>query len=616
VAQLPDRRSPAGRAPAAPAAEELARARVSYLLDEPVEPGVVREPILASWSRSLAWQVPADHIELPYAADVESDGLLTRAARPVLDEISEQFAAEPVSVVLCDSEGVVLERRTGDRALAAHLDRVLLVPGFSYAERHVGTNGIGSALEGGGPAQVYGHEHYVEHLEDLACAGVPVRHPGTGRVLGVVDVTGWRSNAGTMMAAAVAAIAHRIEESALDLSGRREHLLLHDYLRACRRSRSAVFAIGADVLMMNDRARELFDPRDQAPLLAEAAEALATGRERKLVLDLPSGRIARVHCKPSFSEGGLTGGVLQVHVAARMGPAEPRVLAPAHAPPLLTAVGSSTPWKKCAQAVDRHFQAREWMVLEGERGTGKTTLARATHQNRTPAGHLRVLDAGDFGPHWVGEVVDELANGTGTLILTHLDRLPGPGVAALADALEPYRESTEVERPWVVATVTRGGRRRAPDLAPLLACFPRTVEVPPLRHHVEDVAELVPHLLARLARGAELTCSPEAMGVLMRNRWPGNVEQLHHVLRKVVAKCRTGVVAARDLPPECRATTRRLLTPLEAVECDAIVEALLDTGGNKVEAARRLGSSRATIYRKIREYGIRVPDALEPTGPG
>jgi transcriptional regulator of acetoin/glycerol metabolism len=161
----------------------------------------------------------------------------------------------------------------------------------------------------------------------------------------------------------------------------------------------------------------------------------------------------------------------------------------------------------------------------------------------------------------------------------------------------------------VVATVTRG-RSRDTDLTDLFDSFPRTVEVPPLRHHVEDVAELVPYLIARLTRGSDLTCSPEAMRVLMRNRWPGNVEQLYQVLRKIVAKRRAGVVGLRDLPPECRTITRRVLTPLEAIECDAIVDALLDTDGNKAEAARHLGMSRATIYRKIRGYGISTP------GPG
>jgi transcriptional regulator of acetoin/glycerol metabolism len=97
------------------------------------------------------------------------------------------------------------------------------------------------------------------------------------------------------------------------------------------------------------------------------------------------------------------------------------------------------------------------------------------------------------------------------------------------------------------------------------------------------------------------------MRVLMRNRWSGNVEQLYQVLRATVARRRSGVIELADLPPECRATTRRVLTPLEAIECDAIVEALLDAHGNKVEAARRLGMSRATIYRKIHGYGLTLP---------
>jgi transcriptional regulator of acetoin/glycerol metabolism len=600
------------RLPADPAAEELARARVSFLLAEPVEPGVVREPILASWSRSQSWNVPVDHFELPYDDDLDPESLLTRAAQPVLRDVAEQFATEPVSVILCDAGGVVLERRSGgDSALDQHLDRVFLAPGFSYAERYVGTNGIGSALEGGGPTQVFGHEHYVENLEDLACAGVPIRHPVTGRVLGVVDITCWRRNSGGMMAAAVAAIARRIEESLLEHSGRREHSLMQDYLRACRRNRGAVFALGDDLLMMNDRARELFDPRDQTPLLAEAAEALGSGRDRQLMIDLPSGLTVRVQCRPTFTGGGVSGGVLQVHPVAQIGPTAREGGGPALAPALPTAVGSGALWNKCGQAVDRHFRTREWLVLEGEPGVGKATLARAAHRNRTPAAHLRVLDADDYGPQWIAEVAVELGNGGGTLVLTHVDRLSPAAMQALADTLDPHREATDAERPWVVATVTRGGNRPA-ELDDLLSCFPRTVEVPPLRHHIEDVAELVPHLLARLGRGAALSCSAEAMRVLTRNRWPGNVEQLYQVLRKVVAKRRSGVVELADLPPECRATTRRVLTPLEAIECDAIVDALVYADGNKLEAAKHLGTSRATIYRKIREYGISMPDALTP----
>ena len=158
---------------------------------------------------------------------------------------------------------------------------------------------------------------------------------------------------------------------------------------------------------------------------------------------------------------------------------------------------------------------------------------------------------------------------------------------------------------WVAVTLGPGAQDES--LIRLLRFFPSTVELPPLRHHVEDLNELVPFFLARLGRHGRVSCSPEAMQLLLRSSWPGNVKQLWQVLRKVVARRRTGQIQPRDLPPECWVVSRRLLSPLESVERDAIVQSLLDHKGNKARAAESLGMSRATIYRKIHEYGVVIP---------
>ncbi|MFP5072356.1 sigma-54-dependent Fis family transcriptional regulator [Pseudonocardia nantongensis] len=608
--------SPAGgalTAASAVPAERIAAAREAFLHRGDRFSDAVRAPILASWIRSRDMDVPADSIDLP-ELDAEPDSPLVRAARPIVSELADQFATEPVSLILCDHDGVVLDRRTGDSALTQHLDRVWLAPGFSYAERHVGTNGIGTALEGRRPTEVFGHEHFVDHLENLACAGAPIRHPVTGKILGVVDLTCWRREANALMVATASTTARRIEEALLAASGRHELTLLHDYLAAVQRAgNTPVLAVGDDLVMMNDRARELIAPGDQVGLLAGATEALRGGRSRQLVVDLPSGATARVQCRPSWSEPGSSGGVLQVTLTSREPSGGGRPAHPTITTVLPTAVGSGALWTKCAQSVDRHFRTNEWVVLQGEPGSGRTTLARATHHLHSAAGHVRVLDAADFCPRWLGEVHDELTGAGGTLVLRDVEKLSPSAATALADALEPMRESTDHERPWVVATRSASAAGNtvedtSPEVDTLLRAFPRTIDVPPLRHHVEDVGELVPYLLTRLTRGSDLSCSPAAMRVLMRNRWPGNVEQLYQVLRKVVARRRTGVIRPEDLPPETRALTRRVLTPLESIECDAIVDALLDADGNKAEAARRLGMSRATIYRKIRGYGIATPE--------
>src|SRR6185312_12666392 len=233
----------------------LARTRERFLTRDPVESSQVREPILASWWRSRDWNVPADRIELSYVRDPDLDTPLTRSAMPILRHLRENLEGQPISVILTDSAGVVLSRLTAAHDLERHLDGVKLAPRFSYAEEFVGTNGIGTALEGGQPAHVFGHEHYAEHLEDLACAGVPIHHPISGKTVGAVDLTCWRKDADPLLLTLAKTTAGQIQQALLADSGVRELELLQEYLRTCRRTAGIVFALNNDVVMMNDNAR-------------------------------------------------------------------------------------------------------------------------------------------------------------------------------------------------------------------------------------------------------------------------------------------------------------------------------------------------------------------------
>jgi len=142
----------------------LAETRQRFLTLEAVEPSRVRDTILASWWRSRRWNVAADHIDLSYTGEPDLDTTLTRSAMPVLRSLRENLESQPISVILTDASGVVLSRLAADHELDRHLDSVQLAPGFSYSEASVGTNGIGTALEGGRPMHVFGHEHYAENL--------------------------------------------------------------------------------------------------------------------------------------------------------------------------------------------------------------------------------------------------------------------------------------------------------------------------------------------------------------------------------------------------------------------------------------------------------------------
>ncbi|MBI4940134.1 MAG: sigma-54-dependent Fis family transcriptional regulator [Actinobacteria bacterium] len=595
-----------------------ADARAAFLADEPV-PAAVRPPILASWARSREHHVAPDRIDLGQENDAYRSSPLLDAARPVVEAAADLLATEPVSLILCDDNGTVLERRTGDSALQQHLDRVWLAPGFSYAERNVGTNGIGTALESRGPADVVGAEHWAEGLEDLACTAVPVRHPVTGRIVGVLNLTCWRKDAGPLLMATTAITAQQVEQRLREHVGRREAAVLEDFVTACRRSPDAVVAVSEDVLMLNDRARDLIVPGDHDRLVEVASEALAGGRRTRLVVDLPSGTSARVDCRPTWAADGTGGGVLVVRSTsgrAETGEPAPRVRARQRTPSAppgrrhlpTVAVGSGTLWTMCRSAVERHVAAREWVVLAGEPGSGRRTLARAAHEAYAPATPFEVFAAEDFGPQWLADVARAAADPEGTLVLSDVDRLPAGAGRRLTDVLEPRRWCEETERAWVVVTVTSGPL--ADDVADLVERVPFTVEVPPLRHHVEDVPDLVRHALAAVAvrPGQERpTMSPEAMRVLARCRWPGNTAQLRQVVERVLARRRTGVVGVDDLPAEVFVGVRRVLTPVEALECDALGDALRSTGGSRTQAAAVLGLSRATVYRKVREYGLALP---------
>ena len=332
----------------------LAEARDRFLAAEPVDDKAVRKPILASWWRSRDCHVAADRVDLDYLHDPDLESTLARSAAPVLRKLHEQLSGQPISVILCDADGLVLARLTGDHDLERALDGIKLAPGFSYAEDRVGTNGIGTALEAGGPAHVFGHEHYAESLERFGCAGVPIHDPVSGKTVGVIDLTCWRKDADPLMISLVKATADQITQALVTASSSRDIKLLQEYVRACRRTGGIVLALGNDVVMLNDHARRLLDPGDQGALIGHALEALASGTTGAVTVGLPSGVVARMSCRPVSDgramDGGVVDGVVHVKlVSAGLGAADvPSPRSPMYLPGL---VGSGVLWlRACREA--------------------------------------------------------------------------------------------------------------------------------------------------------------------------------------------------------------------------------------------------------------------------
>lgn len=589
----------------------VAQARHDFLAEGSTHQLSARAPIVASWRRSRDWKVPPDRIDVPYIRDPATDSPLTRSALPVLRRLCGNLASQPVAVILTDAAGVVQARLTANDDLERQLDEVMLAPGFGYAESSVGTNGFGTALESGQSVQVLGHEHYAQPLENLASVGVPICLPISGKLAGTVGLTSWcrqvDRGAEPMLMTLVKTTADQIIRELLADESARELELLREYLRASWHGSGVVLALSHDLVMMNDQARHVLAPGDTEVLLRHATEALAAGQTMAVQVELPAGRRARMHCRPTASASltTATGGVVQVKLLEPASPGSARRPARTYLPGI---VGSGARWLRSSQQVLQAHETGQWLALQGEPGAGKLALARAVQQRRNPAHRFDVLDAGDVVTRerpiddFLVSVRTALLDAESDLVIRHIDHLEPGQADALAGTLREAREVSD-RAMWVAVTLTDGSEA----LAGLLQLFPTTVLLPSLRHHIEDVPELTGFFLGKLSQQGSLTCSSEAMKLLTRSSWPGNVEQLWQVVRRIVQRRRAGSIQPEDLPPECWAVSRRLLSPLETMERDAIVQGLLDSDGNKVKAAESLGMSRATIYRKIHEYGIIRP---------
>jgi PAS domain S-box-containing protein len=141
------------------------------------------------------------------------------------------------------------------------------------------------------------------------------------------------------------------------------------------------------------------------------------------------------------------------------------------------------------------------------------------------------------------------------------------------------------------------------------------IDLPPLRAHAEDIPILVQHFVRRFnsLQGRRIVgVSESAMARLLAHHYPGNVRELENAIEHAFVVCAGSVIEAADLPPQLAAAVaspRELqpqhLSPLDAAEAAAIREAIECAGGRRAAAARSLGISRNTLWRKMQRYGIR-----------
>ncbi|MBW2318963.1 MAG: sigma 54-interacting transcriptional regulator [Deltaproteobacteria bacterium] len=280
----------------------------------------------------------------------------------------------------------------------------------------------------------------------------------------------------------------------------------------------------------------------------------------------------------------------------------------------------------------------DWTALiEGQTGTGKELVARAihfsSHRKEKPFVAVNCAGLNDslltselFGHKrgaFTGAVEDhkgffEVANG-GTLLLDEIGDISRNMQTSLLRVLEEKKitrlgESTARQIDVRVLASTHrnlteevaSGRFR-PDL--LYRIRIARITLPPLRERREDIPLLVETFLSqsRAATGKAVKhVSREAMRILLEYDWPGNVRELKSAIDFATLHCKPSVISAEDLPPEILHSKRSRSSTIDPHqnEKQRMVAALEAAKGNRTVAAREMGISRATLYRRLTNLHI------------
>jgi Nif-specific regulatory protein len=305
-------------------------------------------------------------------------------------------------------------------------------------------------------------------------------------------------------------------------------------------------------------------------------------------------------------------------------------------------VGTSGAMRLVYEQVAQVARTNTTVLLRGESGTGKELIAHAIHYNSSRAtkpfikvscaalpqdlieSELFGYEKGAFtGAHGAKKGRFDAANG-GTLFLDEIGELNLATQVKLLRVLQEREferlggtETIKVNIRLIAATnkdlekaIAAGEFRE--DLYYRLNVF--AIYVAPLRERKTDVLLLADHLLEKFSREHSRSVrriSTPAIDMLMAYHWPGNVRELANVIERAVVVCDGNAVHAHHLPPTLQTAeasgttlTMSLTEMVEAVEKDALQDALKSTRGNRAKAARLLAATERIFNYKVRKYGI------------
>ena len=579
-------------------------------------------------------------------------------ARSGMQALYQHVAGLGYVVLLTDARGVTVDF-LGDLNSDHSLRRAGLYLGANWSEPVAGTCGVGTCISTGQALTVHQGDHFDATHIPLTCTTAPV-FDGRGQLNAVLDISALRSpqskESQHMALQMVKIYAHHIENASFLRQFKRDWVLRlaasPEFLEVNPDYLLALDAAGR-VIGYNRRAQLLLQARVAGPLMGASFERLFNARTNDLsrfLSNCPADRRAI-----TVAGSGELLFLLAAPPPAATRPAAATTAAAAPVPAPLAALCGGDPAlaRQIARAA-RFVNSPIGLLLTGETGSGKEFFAKALHasgERRTRpfvavncAAIPEALAESELFGYLPGSfsgagarakrgLVQEADGGT-----LFLDEIGDMTLALQARLLRVLSEREVLPvgatRPVpvnirvIAAThcnleaLVREGRFRDDLYYRLNGAH---LVLPPLRERT-DLSWLIARLLAHCGAGddaAAPTLSPEAHACLLAYRWPGNLRELHNVIEYARSLCSQGVIELHDLPDHFGAASHleplaapslsvaALIPPAAAAPADEaaqLLQQLSATHWNVAEAARRMGLSRMTLYRRMQRWGIASPN--------
>jgi two-component system response regulator HydG len=307
-------------------------------------------------------------------------------------------------------------------------------------------------------------------------------------------------------------------------------------------------------------------------------------------------------------------------------------------------VGQAPEMEKLYRIIAKAANSAHPVLILGESGTGKELVARSIHYSGVYRDKPFIaVDCGSLVPTLIESELFGYVRGAftgavrskegllatadgGTVFLDEVGELPIDLQSKLLRALQEKEirpigsnRAVPIDVRILAATnrdlesaVQQGTFRR--DLYFRLNVL--TLRIPPLRERKQDIPLLTGQVLERVARttGVRRNISDEALRRMLDYDWPGNVRELENSMERACALSSSSTLQISDLPTTLRNVEREAcsytpanghgIVPLSELEKRAILQAIEQLNGDKLEAARKLGIGKTTLYRKLKEYGV------------